>query len=163
MTTVTSAPGLPRARIQMHQDTLNTLRNPRSPTDEFPSPNGSSSPHPDLNIEVATLSNKLISAINHQTHLDDALAATLQELESTNERNRTLEAENAEQARLVATGALVAKAEVELQASKLVAKLADERKRRTAVERDKIGIEQELENLTTALFEEANGVSSYLV
>lgn len=147
----------------MHQDTLNTLRNPRSPTDEFPSPNGSSSPHPDLNIEVATLSNKLISAINHQTHLDDALAATLQELESTNERNRTLEAENAEQARLVATGALVAKAEVELQASKLVAKLADERKRRTAVERDKIGIEQELENLTTALFEEANGVSSYLV
>ena len=161
MAAVTSAPGLPRSRLQLHSESLNTLRDPRSPTDDFPSPQGSvsSSPHPDLNMEVATLSNKLISAINHQTHLDDALAATRQELEAATERNRKLEAQNSEHAKLIATGARVKKAEVESQASKLVAKLAEERKRRTVVERDKKGIEQELENLTTALFEEANEVS----
>lgn len=74
-----------------------------------------------------------------------------------------LEAENREHANLIATGALVRKAEVEEQASRLVTKLAEERKRRTVVEKDKKGIEQELENLTTALFEEANQVTRSLV
>lgn len=153
---------LPNSRFDGDVENLRTLRDPRSPTDEFPSPRGSASPspHPDLSIEVATLSNKLISAINHQTHLDDALAATRQELDSAQERIRQLEAVNQEHTRLVASGGLLEKAEVELQASKLLAKIQEERKRRTSVEKDKKGIEQELENLTTALFEEANEVCS---
>ena len=116
-------------------------------------------PHPDLNSEVATLSNKLISAINHQTNLDDTLAATRQELETSQKRVQVLELENSKHASLIASGFLVRKSEAEEQATKLVAKLAEERKRRTVVEKDKKGIEQELENLTTALFEEANQVS----
>ena len=160
MTTVTNAPGLPTSRFPREPESLSTIRDPRSPTDEFPSPQGStaSSPHPDLNIEVATLSNKLISAINHQTHLDDALAATRQELESTQDRLRQCEEENEKHARLIDDGALVRKTEVEQQANKFLAKLSEERKRRASVEKDKKGIEQELENLTTALFEEANEV-----
>ena len=161
MAAVASAPGLPRSRYQNDATgPANTIRDPRSPHDEFPSPSGSanSSPHPDLNSEVETLSNKLISAINHQTHLDDALSQTRQDLEAAQERTRRLEAENQEHSRMVTTGALVKKAEVENQASKLLAKLSEERKRRTSVEKDKKGIEQELENLTTALFEEANEV-----
>ena len=39
-----------------------------------------------------------------------------------------------------------------------MADLAGERKKRPAVEKEKKGIELELENLTTALFEEANEV-----
>ena len=175
MAAVASAPGLPRARFG--SDTYgpaNTLRDPRSPGDEFPSPRASSGaaaavaaataasarslPHPDLNVEVETLSNKLISAINHQTHLDDALAATRQDLEAAQEQVRKLEEEKREHERMVTTGALVKKEEVELQAGKLLAKLSEERKKRTSVEKDKKGIEQELENLTTALFEEANEV-----
>lgn len=160
MAAVTAAPGLPSSRLQLDAESLSTIPDPRSP-DEFPSPQRSvsSSPHPDLNSEVATLSNKLISAINHQTNLDDTLAATRQELEVAQTRIRQLEAENKEHANLVFSGALVRKAEVEEQASRLVAKLAEERKRRTVVEKDKKGIEQELENLTTALFEEANQVT----
>ncbi|MCJ1422092.1 rab guanine nucleotide exchange factor S2 [Xylographa parallela] len=157
MAAVSKAPGLPSSSLQFEAESLSTLPDPRSP-DEFPSPQRSdtSLPHPDLNSEVATLSNKLISAINHQTNLDDTLAATRQELETSQKRVQVLELENSKHASLIASGFLVRKSEAEEQATKLVAKLAEERKRRTVVEKDKKGIEQELENLTTALFEEAN-------
>ncbi|MCJ1288466.1 rab guanine nucleotide exchange factor S2, partial [Xylographa opegraphella] len=157
MAAVSTAPGLPSSSIQHGAESLSTLPDPRSP-DEFPSPerNHTPLPHPDLNDEVATLSNKLISAINHQTNLDDTLAATRQELETSQKRVQVLELESRKHASLIASGFLVRKSEAEEQASKLVAKLAEERKRRTVVEKDKKGIELELENLTTALFEEAN-------
>jgi len=59
---------------------------------------------------------------------------------------------------MVANGVLVKQQDVEDKTLKLMASLADERKRRGVVEKDKKGIEQELETLTTALFEEANEV-----
>ena len=145
-----------------HDESLSTIRDPRSPGDDFPSPTGTPTTvaHPDLNMEVATLSNKLISAINHQTHLDDALAATRQELESAQDHIRRLETENEEHKQLLLAGELVKKADVEEQTSRLTARLSEERRRRTTVEKDKKGIEQELENLSAALFEEANEVLS---
>jgi Rab guanine nucleotide exchange factor SEC2 len=158
MAAVVSAPGLPRSRFIQDADTLSTIRDPRSPGDDFPSPrrgSADSSPHPDLNIEVATLSNKLISAINHQTHLDDALAATRQELEVSGKRLRELDAENKEHRELLASGELVKKSELD----ELKAQLAEERRRRQIVEKDKKSIELELETLSAALFEEANQVS----
>lgn len=59
---------------------------------------------------------------------------------------------------MIASGALVRKIDIEHKTLKLMANLADEKKQRGAVEKDKRGIEQELESLTTALFEEANQV-----
>lgn len=120
----------------------------------MPSP----SHHPDLSNEVATLSNKLISAINHQTTLDDTLSATRHELEVARERIRLLESENKEYADSVARGILVKRQAMELEKAKVVAQLAEERRQRAEVEKEKKNIEQELENLTTALFEEANKV-----
>lgn len=159
MAAVSMAPGLPPSSLQFETSPLSTIADRRSP-DEFPSPkrNNSFTSQPDLNSEMANLSDKLISAINHQTNLDEILAATRHELEITQERVRQLEIENKEHTRLLSSGALVSKADVEDQANKLVANLAEERKRRTVVEKDKKGMEQELENLTTALFEEANQV-----
>lgn len=160
MAAVATAPGLPKSRLNLDSESLSTIRDPRNQSDEFPSPgSAASSPHPDLNMEVATLSNKLISAINHQTHLDDALAATRQELETTQEHVQKLQIANQDHNALLISGELVRRSETEAQVNALTTKLADERKRRTAIEREKKGIEQELENLTTALFEEANGVS----
>ena len=162
MATVISAPGLPPSGLHLEASSLSTLPDPRSP-DVSPrlSRSASSSPHPDLNSEVATLSNKLISAINYQTDLDDTLTGTRHELAAAKERIRQLEAEGKEHARLLATGLLVKKAEVEDESGKLMAKLAEERRRRTVVEKDKKGIEQELMNLSTALFEEANEVPDF--
>ncbi len=117
------------------------------------------SQHPDLSNEVATLSNKLISAINHQTNLDDTLSATRHELEIAKERVTQLERENKEYSDLVARGIFVKRSVMELEKAKLTTQLLEEKRQRTEVEKEKKNIEQELENLTTALFEEANNVS----
>ena len=161
MATVARAPGLP-AKQSQSVETLSTLPNPRSPrTSAELSRSTSTSPnHPELNNEVAALSNKLIHAINHQTDLEDSLNATRHELESVQDRVRQLEPLVQEHKSLVANGILVRQTDVEVELLRLKTSLADERRQRVKAENDKMGIEQELETLTTALFEEANQVGS---
>ena len=160
MAAVSTAPGLPASRTNSHVETLSTLPDPRSAiaSPDLSRSNSSSAHHPPLSNEVATLSNKLIRAINHQTDLDDSLAATRQELDSARERIRNLEATVSEHNASVSRGDLVTKTEVDNQKMQLMAHLADEQEQRGAMENDKRGMEQELESLTTALFEEANQV-----
>lgn len=112
----------------------------------------------DLNREVAALSNKLISAINHQTKLDDRLAATKHELELSKARIRQLEAAAEKHADMVAKGLLVERKDVETETQRLRSRVKEEALQRGQAEKDKRHIEQELENLTTALFDEANKV-----
>ncbi|RDW86172.1 guanine nucleotide exchange factor SEC2 [Aspergillus mulundensis] len=134
-------------------DGFSTLKDPRlMPTSESPETPTPPSHHPDLNDEVATLSLKLVQAINNQTKLDDTLVATRQELEQAQEKARALESENEQYWRDIQDGALVKKADVDL----LKASLAEEKAQRILAEKEKKGIEQELETLTAALFEEAN-------
>lgn len=122
---------------------------------------GTSTPHhPDLSDEVATLSDKLIRAINHQTTLDDALSAAKQELDSAREKVQSLEMEAQRHEEEVADGIWVKRAEIEEENLRLKSEIEEERRLRQAIEKDKKNIEQELENLTAALFEEANQVSS---
>lgn len=118
-----------------------------------------SSHHPDLSNEVAALSDKLINAINNQTTLDDTLAETRQELESSRRKIQELEVEAKKREDQIASGELVRWADVEEDQNKLTATVTEERKQRAAAEKEKKNIEQELENLTAALFEEANKVS----
>lgn len=120
--------------------------------------NGSATPthHPDLDDEVAKLSTKLINAINHQTTLDDTLSTTRQELDASRERVRELEELVARQQETLSGDVWVTRTSVEGEKNKLLSRVAEETKLRTEVEKDKKKIEQELENLTTALFEEAN-------
>lgn len=112
--------------------------------------------HPDLSNEVATLSDKLIQAINNQTVLDDTLAETRQELEGAKSRLRQLEEENRRYREEVSAGILLRKDDVDVARTKLEKELDDERTKRIVVEKEKKSIEQELETLTAALFEEAN-------
>lgn len=159
MATVAMAPGLPGKHSQS-QDTLSTLPNHQSPltSPELSRSNSTSPHHPELSNEVAALSNKLIHAINHQTDLEDSLNATRHELESAQERVRQLEPLVQEHKSLVANGILIRQTDVEAELLRLKTSLADERRQRVKAENDKTGIEQELETLTTALFEEANQV-----
>ncbi|KAH7176695.1 hypothetical protein EDB81DRAFT_632470 [Dactylonectria macrodidyma] len=138
-------------------DEMSTLPDPRSRAmtpahDSSPSPTR----HPDLNDEVATLSTKLINAINHQTILDDSLSTARHELEAARERIRSLEAQNASQRDMLAGDVWVRKQTVEAEKKVLQAKILEERQKRLDTDREKKKIEQELENLTAALFEEAN-------
>ena len=160
MAAVTTAPGLPHLSSHTDPDSLSTLPDPRSShsSPDVSRSNSTALHHPDLSNEVATLSNKLINAINHQTNLDDTLSATRHELAASQDRVRQLEASLQEHKDLVRNGVLVRKTDVEDKTSTLMANLADEKKQRGVVEKDKRGIEQELETLTTELFEEANQV-----
>ncbi|ODA78257.1 hypothetical protein RJ55_05638 [Drechmeria coniospora] len=146
-------------------DEMSTLPDPRSrdlsPASDTAS--SGSSRHPDLDDEVATLSTKLVNAINHQTVLDDTLSSTRLELQSARARIRELEQKNRDQREMMNGDVWVRRStfDVErkaMQADKkaMQAKLADEVARRLDTEREKRVIEQEVENLTTALFEEAN-------
>ena len=159
MVTVVMAPGLPIQQSQS-DEAPSTLPDPRSPlTSSEPSRSSSTSPHhPELSSEVAALSNKLIHAINYQTDLEDSLNATRHELESAVDRVRQLETLVQEHKSLVANGILVRQIDVEAEILRLKTSLADERRQRAKAENEKVGIEQELEPLTTALFEEANQV-----
>lgn len=163
MATVTMAPGLPTPHPQ-GEASLSTLPDPRShlATPDISRSNSASPHHPELSNEVAALSNKLIHAINHQTDLDDTLNETRHQLEAAQERLRQLEPMVQEHKSLVANGILVRQSDVEGELLRLKTALADERRQRARVENEKKSIEQELETLTTALFEEANEVGQKL-
>ena len=96
--------------------------------------------------------------MNHQTGLDDTLSNTRLELESSQDRIRQLETLVDEHRASIATGELVRRSEFDRRTENLIADLAAERKSRAKIEKSKKDIELELENLTTALFEEANEV-----
>jgi hypothetical protein len=136
---------------------LSTLPDPRSRTITPAHGEPLASPHhPDLDDEVATLSTKLINAINHQTSLDDTLSATRLELEQAYEKITRLEAKVASQQEMLAGDVWVKRKSVEVEKTKLLTRISDERRAKLEFEQQKKKIEQELENLTAALFEEAN-------
>lgn len=151
-------PGILGAHHEDASETsLSTLPDPRTASSSDLSRTGSNaSRHPDLSAEVAALSDKLITAINHQTTLDDTLAHTRHELEASRARIRQLEAESREYEEKIANGELLTKDKVENAKGRLAADLAEERKLNTKIKDEKRGIEQELETLTASLFEEAN-------
>ncbi|KAI9655740.1 MAG: rab guanine nucleotide exchange factor S2 [Bathelium mastoideum] len=135
---------------------LNTLPDPRSPSPAALQCNGSNDAHPDLSSEVATLSTKLINAINHQTNLDDSLQSARAELDAAREKIAQLEAANRENAKQSEQGLLVSRAEYDRMLNQFTKELDAEKQAGASVEREKKRIEGELESLTTALFEEAN-------
>lgn len=169
LTKSTSTPALPRnvspgpARSILgrpESGVLNTIPDPRTPSPGRP---GTSSErpetprHPDLNDEVATLSTKLINAINHQTNLDDNLQQARAELEMARRRIEQLEADAQEHERIMRR--MVKKDDYDNMEMTLRKQLLEEKKARFAADQEKKRIENELENLTTALFQEANTVS----
>ncbi|PLB39276.1 guanine nucleotide exchange factor SEC2 [Aspergillus candidus] len=138
---------------------FSTLQDPRlinnsSDSSEASSPDNTH--HPALSNEVAALSVKLVQAINNQTILDDNLAVARQDLEQARSRVTVLEQENLRYRRDIDMEVLIKKSDVEYDMLRLKAALADEKAQRALIEKEKKGIEQELETLTAALFEEAN-------
>ena len=111
---------------------------------------------PDLSNEVAMLSTKLINAINYNTNLDDSLQTTRHELEQARAELRKVRAEKQSLDDAITKGVLVKKSEVDATMAKLRADMAQEKAQRENAEKVKKQTEGELENLTSALFEEAN-------
>jgi hypothetical protein len=161
MAAVAAAPGLP-TRLNSASE-VPQLSEPRSPPPGNQWSNGTSTPHhPELNSEVAALSDKLIKSINVQTSLEDTLAATRHELEEARERIQQLEAEAQLHRENVTSGVMVKKSDVKEDLVLVTSQLAEEKTLRSKAEKEKRNMEQELENLTASLFEEANKVRQLL-
>ncbi|KAK1023361.1 rab guanine nucleotide exchange factor S2 [Friedmanniomyces endolithicus] len=111
---------------------------------------------PDLSAEVAMLSTKLVNAINYQTNLDDSLQQTRHELEHAQKELAQVQQQKKEADDLLASGTLVRKIYADEVIDSLRGQLEAEKIARDAAEKAKKQTEGELENLTTALFEEAN-------
>ncbi|KAB8356652.1 hypothetical protein FH972_024229 [Carpinus fangiana] len=153
-------PSQSQTNLALPETDLNTIPDPRSPS---PNPvsrqsSNNSMRHPDLSNEVATLSTKLINAINHQTNLDDQLQSTRHELEAAREKIAQLEATAREHESMVERGVLVQRSDSERIQNGLRSRIDDEHKARSEAEKEKKTMELELETLTSALFEEANGM-----
>ncbi|KAG5292427.1 GDP/GTP exchange factor Sec2p [Histoplasma ohiense] len=138
------------------EHSLSTLRDPRVASTSDLSTSASSPHHPDLSSEVANLSDKLIQALNSQTILDDNLAATRQELEQALIKIGQLEEQTRQYEADITNGVLMRRVDVETEWAKLKDEAAEQRTQRATIEKEKKAIELELENLTAALFEEAN-------
>ena len=151
-----------RRSSRFDDSSFSTLQDPRLAVGAEVSHSTSSSHHPDLSNEVAALSVKLIQAINNQTNLDDSLVATRQELELAQGKIQALEFQNEKYRRDIDTKVYTKKADSDREILQLRNELAEEQTQRAAVEKGKKTIEQELETLTAALFEEANKVGHIL-
>lgn len=136
-----------------------TLVDPRTASMTDLTKTGSRSPsdrHPDLSNEVSTLSDKLVSAIEHNSTLDESLSQTRRELKDSKARIAQLEAEAKEHEERMSNGELLTKKTVDERNAKLSTDLAEEKRQRGLVLQEKRGIEGELETLTASLFDEAN-------
>ncbi|KAL5604393.1 uncharacterized protein BROUX77_004579 [Berkeleyomyces rouxiae] len=111
-----------------------------------------------LENEVTTLSNKLISAINHQTILDNTLSETREELSRAKDSVHRLEGVVTKQREMLSGDVWIRKKAYEAEKCDLIAKIGEEKKLRLDVENEKKAMERELEQLSTALFEEANNL-----
>jgi len=106
--------------------------------------------------EMATLNAKLVAAINHQTTLDDSLQEAKKELEDAQQKIAQLEEAAKKHQELITSGLLITKEDVEKKQTAWQKELDEEKLLRTKAERERKGMEQELEALTSQLFEEAN-------
>jgi hypothetical protein len=116
MATAVAQPGASRFFHADSEGALNTLPDPRSPSPSTPlsrSDSIVSGQHPDLSNEVATLSTKLVNAINHQTNLDDSLQAARHELEIARQHIAQLEAASKKHQDLISGGLLMKKDDVD--------------------------------------------------
>lgn len=147
------------AGISENDFDMTTIPDPRSRSMTPANMDGSPSPpeqHPELSDEVAALSSKLIHAINHQTTLDDNLSETRAELEKSREQIRSMELQLAKHKEMLVGDIWIRRKSAEIEKTNLLSRIAEENRYRLEAEAEKKRIEQELENLTQELFEEAN-------
>lgn len=160
MATLASPPMMPP---RLNSDTkvtgLNTLPDPRSPSPSSTlsrSNSAASNQHPDLNDEMANMSTKLVNAINHQAMLDGKLQTTKHELEQARAQIERLEAAARRHTDLISQGLLITREDADREKATLTKSLAEEQEKRAKAENEKRRGESELQDLTAALFTEAN-------
>ena len=140
----------------MDTRTPTPMHTQRQPTGAESASGAASAQEEGLGSEVQMLSAKLVNAINNNTNLDDSLQSTRHELEMAHQELAKLRAEKKSLDDAVALGVLVRRVDIDRTIEHLRSDLTRERLEREKAEKARKQTEGELENLTSALFEEAN-------
>ena len=138
------------------ESAFHTIRDPRMASTSDLSRTSSTSRNGESKDEVAVLSDKLISAINHQQRLDDNLAEARHELDAANARTAQLEARIKEYESRITTKELMDKDSIEKRYGKINADMEETKKQNEKLSQEKRSLQSEMEALSASLFEEAN-------
>lgn len=144
------------AELKEQESSFHTIRDPRMASTSDLSRRSSASTTGGAKDEVAVLSDKLISAINHQQTLDDNLAEVRHTLEAERARTEQLEAKLKEYEARIARKELMTKATVDQQSERWRADVEEIRRRNEQLSVEKRSLQIEMDDLSASLFEEAN-------
>ncbi|OCH89625.1 hypothetical protein OBBRIDRAFT_835639 [Obba rivulosa] len=110
----------------------------------------------DLFSQVSQLNNKLVKSYDRVSDLEDELHVTSQNLRSSSLKVSQLELERSQHLSALSTGLLVEKDHVTTELTRLMEKATEEAARRGQAESAREEIEQELDDLSAGLFNQAN-------
>ncbi|TFY65755.1 hypothetical protein EVG20_g5329 [Dentipellis fragilis] len=110
----------------------------------------------DLISQVTALNGKLVKSYDRFSDLEDALHVSDSNLRTSTLKISQLELERTQHLSALNTGLLVEKAQVTSELTRLMEKATDEAARRGQAESARAEIEQELDDLSAGLFDQAN-------
>jgi chromosome segregation ATPase len=110
----------------------------------------------DLFSQVTELNNKLVKSYDRVSDLEDDLHVTSSSLRSSSVKISELELERSQHLSALNTGLLVEKAHVTSELTRLMEKATDEAARRGQAESARADIEKDLDDVSAALFNQAN-------
>jgi hypothetical protein len=110
----------------------------------------------DLVSQVTELNNKLVKSYDRVSDLEDDLHVTSSTLRSSSVKISELELERSQHLSALNTGLLVEKAHVTSELTRLMEKATEEAARRGQAESARSDIEKDLDDVSAALFDQAN-------
>lgn len=110
----------------------------------------------DLVSQVTELNNKLVKSYDRVSDLEDDLHVTSSTLRSSSVKISELELERSQHLSALNTGLLVEKAHVTSELTRLMEKATEEAARRGQAESAQSAIEKDLDDVSAALFDQAN-------
>ncbi|KAI9510324.1 proline-rich protein [Russula earlei] len=110
----------------------------------------------DLVSQVTELNNKLVKSYDRVSDLEDDLHVTSSSLRSSSVKISQLELERSQHLSALNTGLLVEKSHVTSELTRLMEKATEEAARRGQAESARAAIEKDLDDVSAALFDQAN-------
>ncbi len=110
----------------------------------------------DLTNQVTGLNEKLVKSFNRIADLEDDYSEAQERIRNMSAKIKELEKERSEHLDALNTGLLVEKAHVSSEMQRMMDRVIEETAQRGKAESDKTKIEEELDELSSSLFSEAN-------
>ncbi|KAI0251234.1 hypothetical protein BJV78DRAFT_1282729 [Lactifluus subvellereus] len=141
-----------------HDQVHSNHHTPPDPSPSTPEVRGKRVPQgePDLVSQVTQLNNKLVKSYDRVSDLEDDLHVTASTLRSSSVKISQLELERSQHLSALNTGLLVEKSHVTSELTRVMEKATEEAARRGQAESARAAIEKDLDDVSAALFDQAN-------